>query len=316
MKERKRTRVAVVGTGFVGTSYAYSLMQSGVTDEIVLIDVNKQKAEGEAMDLNHGMAFGEPVRIWAGDYDDCKDADVVTITAGVAQKPGETRLELVGKNTAIFESIVGNAMGAGFDGVFVVATNPVDVLTYATWKICGLDQHRIMGSGTLLDTARLRFLLGEHFDVDPRNVHAYIIGEHGESELAVWSHADIGGRPVTEMCKDNRRCSMGDLERIFCEVRDSAAHIIERKGATYYAIGLALVRLTTAILRNENAVLTVSTYLDGQYGLNDVFIGVPAVVNARGVREVIELELSDQEMTALQASARVLKQVAEPALSR
>jgi len=314
MKERKRTRVALVGTGMVGSSYAYAMMQSGTADEIVLIDVNKRKAEGEAMDLNHGMPFAAPVRIWAGTYEDCRDAEVVAITAGAAQKPGESRLALLEKNTKVFESVVQHVMHAGFNGVFVVATNPVDVLTYATWKFSGLPPAQVVGSGTMLDTARLRYLLGDHFHVDPRNVHAYIMGEHGETEFALWSHADIAGRPVAEMCAEKHECSMTDLDAIFHDVRDAAAQIIERKGATYYAVGLALQRLTEAILRDENAILTVSTYLNGQYGLNDIFIGVPAVVNAGGVREVIELSLSDEEQRALRESARVLKEAATPVL--
>ncbi len=309
----KGTRVVIVGTGFVGSSYSYALLNQGVVDEMVLIDLNKAKAEGDAMDLNHGMPFGSPMKIWAGDYSDCKDADLVVITAGANQGPGETRLDLIEKNTKIFKGIVSDIMASGFDGIFIVATNPVDILSYATWKFSRLPMERVIGSGTILDTARFRFLLGQYFDVDSRNVHAYIMGEHGDTELPVWSHADIGGRPILSYLEDhNTNRSMKDLDDIFINVRDAAYHIIERKGATYYAIAMGLVRLTRAILRNENSVLTVSTLLQGQYNLDDIYIGVPAIVNRNGIREVLELKLDDAEQKKLEHSANVLKQAMAP----
>lgn len=306
-------RVVLIGTGFVGSSYAFAMLNQGITEELVLIDLNKEKSEGDAMDLNHGLPFApSPTKIWFGDYSDCKDADLVVITAGANQKPGETRLDLVDKNMKVFQSIVSQVMASGFNGIFLVATNPVDILTYATWKFSGLPKERVIGSGTILDTARFRYLLGEYFQVDARNVHAYIIGEHGDTELPVWSHADIGGRSVLDLVNERPEYKQEDLEKIFTNVRDAAYHIIQRKGATYYGIAMGLVRLTKAILQNENAVLTVSAYLDGQYGQRDIYIGVPAVVNRNGIREVIELKLTEEERAKFAHSANVLKQVMDP----
>jgi L-lactate dehydrogenase len=306
-------RVALIGTGFVGSSYAFALLNQGITEELVLIDLNKDKAEGDAMDLNHGLPFSPSrTKIWFGSYQDCNKADLVVITAGANQKPGETRLDLVEKNTRIFKGIVEEIMASGFDGIFLVATNPVDILTYAVWKFSGLPKERVIGSGTILDTARFRFLLGDYFDVDTRNVHAYIIGEHGDTELPVWSHADIAGTSINEWSKNKTGFSQTDLEQIFLNVRDAAYHIIERKGATYYGIAMGLVRLTKAILENENSVLTVSAYLDGEYGQNDIFIGVPAVVNRDGVRQVVELKLNEEEQAKFSNSVNVLKKTMEP----
>jgi L-lactate dehydrogenase len=309
-------RVAVVGTGFVGSSYAFALLNQGVTEELVLIDINKDKSEGDAMDLNHGLPFApSPTKIWFGDYRDCKDADIVVLTAGANQKPGETRLDLVDKNVKIFQFIVSKVMESGFDGIFLVATNPVDILTYATWKFSGLPKERVIGSGTILDTARFRYLLGEYFKVDARNVHAYIIGEHGDTELPVWSHADIGGRPILEIVNEKEEYRREDLERLFMNVRDAAYHIIQRKGATYYGIAMGLVRLTKAILQNENSVLTVSAYLDGQYNQSNIYIGVPAIVNRNGIREILELKLNKEEQEKFAHSASVLKDVMKHTLT-
>lgn len=310
-------RVALIGTGFVGSSYAFALLNQGITEELVLIDLNKEKAEGDAMDLNHGLPFSPSrTKIWFGSYQDCSEADLVVITAGANQKPGETRLDLVEKNTKIFKGIVEEIMASGFDGIFLVATNPVDILTYAVWKFSGLPKERVIGSGTILDTARFRFLLGDYFDVDTRNVHAYIIGEHGDTELPVWSHADIAGTSISEWSKNKAGYKQSDLDQIFLNVRDAAYHIIERKGATYYGIAMGLVRLTKAILENENSVLTVSTYLDGEYGQNDIFIGVPAVVNREGIRQVVELKLDDEEQGKFVNSVNVLKQTMEPVFKK
>lgn len=315
MDHNKTTRIVVIGTGFVGSSYSFALLNQGITDEMVLIDLNKAKAEGDAMDLNHGMPFGSPMKIWAGDYSDCKDADIVVITAGANQGPGETRLDLIEKNVKIFKVIVSEVMKNGFDGIFLIATNPVDILAYATWKYSGLPMERVIGSGTILDTARFRYLLGQYFNVDSRNVHAYIMGEHGDTELPVWSHASIGGRPILSYFEEHKDGgSLEDLDKIFINVRDAAYDIIERKGATYYAIAMGLVRLTRAILRNENSVLTVSTLLKGEYGLNDIYIGVPAIVNSYGVREVLELSLSADEKEKLYHSAKVLNEAMAPIL--
>lgn len=301
-------RVALIGTGLVGSSYAFALLNQGVTEELVLIDLNKEKSEGDAMDLNHGLAFApSSTHIWFGSYDDCKDADLVVLCAGANQKPGETRLDLVAKNLKIFKSIVTDVMASGFDGIFLVATNPVDILSYAVWKYSGLPQSRVIGSGTILDTARFRYLLGEHFDVDTRNVHAYIIGEHGDTELPVWSHADIGGVPIRDSMTDQE-----ELDKIFVNVRDAAYQIIERKGATYYGIAMGLVRLTKAIIHNENSILTVSCYLGGEYGEEDVYVGVPAVVNSGGIKKVVELKLNDKEKQQFTHSVNVLKQTMSP----
>ncbi|QSB48823.1 L-lactate dehydrogenase [Parageobacillus toebii] len=310
MKRQCMNRVALIGTGFVGASYAFALMNQGIADELVLIDVNKEKAAGDVMDLNHGKVFApKPMNIWHGDYQDCQDADLVVICAGANQKPGETRLDLVDKNMNIFKTIVDSVMKSGFDGIFLVATNPVDILTYATWKFSGLPKERVIGSGTILDTARFRFLLSEYFQVAPTNVHAYIIGEHGDTELPVWSHAEIGSVPIEQILSQNDRYRKEDLENIFVNVRDAAYQIIGKKGATYYGIAMGLVRITRAILHNENAILTVSAYLDGQYNEQNVYIGVPAIINRNGIREVMELKLNETEQQQFHHSATVLKDI-------
>jgi L-lactate dehydrogenase len=307
-------RVVLVGTGFVGASYAFAMLNQGLAEELVLVDLNKDKAEGDAMDLCHGLPFvSTPTKIWFGDYSDCKNADIVVITAGANQKPGETRLDLVEKNTNIFKGIVSEVMKSGFDGIFMVATNPVDILTYATWKFSGLPKHRIIGSGTILDTARFRFLLSDYFSIDPRNVHAYIIGEHGDTELPVWSNANIGLKHISEFIEENENYSHEDLENIFVNVRDAAYQIINKKGATYYGIAMGLARLTKAILNNENSILTISAHLDGQYDVSDVYIGVPAVINRYGIREIIELEISEDEKKKFKLSASVLKDIIKSA---
>jgi L-lactate dehydrogenase len=313
MKNSLVNRVVLIGTGAVGCSYAYSMINQGVAEELVLIDVNEAKSEGEAMDLNHGMPFApSPTKVWSGSYEDCGSADLVVITAGLAQKPGETRLELVEKNTRIFKTIVKNVMNSGFDGIFLVATNPVDILTHVTMKESGLPKERVIGSGTVLDSARLRFALGQFFDVDTRNVHAYIIGEHGDTELPVWSHTSIGVKQLDTVLEAKNDLNKELLEDIFVNVRDAAYHIIERKGATYYGIGMSLVRITKAILNNENSILTVSAYLNGEYGHQNVYIGVPAVINRDGIREVIELELNEKEKDQFDRSVSVLKETLKP----
>jgi L-lactate dehydrogenase len=312
-RNKKVNRVVLIGTGAVGCSYAYSMINQGVAEELVLIDVNEAKSEGEAMDLNHGIPFApSPINVWSGTYQDCATADLIVITAGLAQKPGETRLQLVEKNTKIFKQIIKNIMASGFDGIFLVATNPVDILTYVTWKESGLPKERVIGSGTVLDSARLRTALGQHFNMDTRNVHAYIIGEHGDTELPVWSRASIGVERLDELPAE--KLNKESLEDIFVNVRDAAYHIIERKGATYYGIGMSLVRITKAILNNENCILTVSSYLDGQYGQKDVFIGVPAVINRGGIREVIEIDLNEKEKQQFEHSVTVLKETMKPVI--
>ncbi|PGS60964.1 L-lactate dehydrogenase [Bacillus cereus] len=302
-------RVVLIGTGDVGCSYAYCLINQGLVEELVLIDINEQKAEGEAMDLSHAVPFSSsPTKIRKGDYKDCKHAHLVVITAGLPQKPGETRLDLVEKNTKIFKQIVGSVMKIGFNGIFLIATNPVDILTYVTWKESGLPKERVIGSGTTLDSARFRYELGDFFQINPHNIHAYIIGEHGDTGFPVWSHVSIGMENLQTILETNNQYLQQDLDEIFIKVRDAAYHIIERKKSTYYGIGMSLLRITKAILNNENSILTVSAYLDSQYGQKDIYIGVPAVINRDGIREVIEVELNEEEELKFDHSIQTLKE--------
>lgn len=309
----KTNKVVIIGAGAVGCSYAYSMVNQGVAEEIILIDVNDRKAEGEAMDLNHGIPFAPAhTKVRSGDYSDCAKADLVVITAGLPQKPGETRLELLDKNAKVFKSIVKSVMDTGFDGIFLVATNPVDVLTYVVYKESGLPAHRVIGSGTVLDSARFRYMLGEYLGVDSRNVHAAIIGEHGDTELPVWSQASIGIESLSKVLeRRNNPRDKEELNRIFESVRDAAYEIIDRKDATYYGIGLCLTRITTAIFNNENSILPVSCLLNGEYGQSDLYIGVPAIVNRNGIKEVIEIELNDTEREQFNHSASVLRRSIE-----
>ncbi len=303
-------KVVLIGTGMVGMSYAYALLNQNVCDELVLIDVDKKRAEGEAMDLNHGLAFsGSNMKIYAGSYKDCADADIVAIAAGVAQKPGETRLDLLQRNTEVFRSIIGPVTESGFNGIFLVATNPVDIMTRIVCELSGFNPRRVIGTGTALDTARLRYLLGDYFDVDPRNMHAYVMGEHGDTEFVPWSQAMLATRPVLEVCKRNpdHFCE-ADMERIAEEVRTAAYKIIDAKRATYYGIGMAMVRITRAILSNENSILTVSAMLRGEYGQTRVFVGVPCIVNGSGVKRVLELDLTEEEQAKMQRSCDTLRE--------
>ncbi|MBM7648197.1 L-lactate dehydrogenase [Bacillus ectoiniformans] len=300
-------KVVLVGTGAVGSSYAYALMNQGVSDEIVLVDLNEEKAKGDVMDMNHGIVYApQTMNIKFGTYEECRDAAVVVICAGAAQKPGETRLDLVNKNLKIFKSIVTNIMDAGFNGIFLVATNPVDILAYATWKFSGLPSERVIGSGTILDSARFRFLLGKEFDTAPTSVHAYIIGEHGDSQLPVWSTANISGTRIESKLSEERKAEMAD------QVKNAAYQIIESKGATFYGIAMGMARITKAVLQNEQVVLPVGTLLQGQYGHEDVFIGTPAVICRQGVKQVIELDLNEVEKEKLSRSVKTLKEIQEP----
>ena len=269
--EINSTRIAIVGIGNVGATFAYALLLSGLASEIILIDANPNKAEGEAMDLNHAVPFAHPTRIRSGTYQDCRGAAITVVTAGTNQKTGETRLDLVQRNVQIFKTIIPQIVTNNPDGLLLIASNPVDVLSYASWKITGLSSERIIGSGTILDTARFRYLLSEHAGVDPRSVHAFIIGEHGDSEVPIWSLANIGGMNLQDYCKANCISYNPEVwEDIFNQTRDAAYQIIQRKGATFYAIASGLVSIVAAILRNQNTVLSVSTYLDGQYGIKDL----------------------------------------------
>ncbi|WP_438446419.1 L-lactate dehydrogenase [Gorillibacterium sp. sgz5001074] len=296
----KPTRVVVIGTGAVGSTTAYTLLLHKRMSELVLIDVNKDKARGDALDMNHGLPFVGNIKVWAGDYSDCKDADIVVITAGAAQKPGETRLDLLKRNVKIFESIIENVTKYNTNGILLIATNPVDVLSYFSWKKSGFPANRVIGSGTLLDSARFRYLIAEELEIDPRSVHAHIIGEHGDSELPVWSRANVAGIQV-DLPEERRN-------EIFANTRDAAYEIINAKGATFYAIALALDRICAAILRNESSVLTVSTLLQGAYGVDDVYLGVPCIVDNTGVRRVLDLDLNEQELELLARSAKTLRE--------
>ena len=302
-------KVVLVGTGAVGTAYAYSLVNQGFITELVLVDANGEKAEGEAMDLVHGMAFASTnMRVSAGTYDDCKDAQIVVITAGANQKPGETRLQLVERNTKIMQSIIQSIKASGFDGIIVVASNPVDVLSYVAWKESGFPASRVIGSGTTLDSARFRVLLGEYFEVDPRNVHAVIIGEHGDSELPVFSQASVGVEALGNvLARRNNPSDKENLDRIFNEARNAAYEIISRKGFTNFGVGMCLARITKAILDNEHSILPVSCLLNGEYGEEDIYMSVPAVVTRDGVKEVIELKLNEEEKALFAKSADVLR---------
>ena len=303
------SKVVIVAAGLVGSTFAYSLMISGLAPEIVLIDVDREKCVAEAMDLNHGLPFVRPTIVRAGDYPDCRDAEIIVLTAGAAQKPGETRLELVKKNAAIMEDIVARIVSYTQRAMLLVVSNPVDVLTYVALKRSGFPPNRVMGSGTLLDSARFRYLLSHHCGIDSRNVHAYVIGEHGDSEVPAWSRVNIAGTPMETYCTlCGRGCGQQVRDRLFEQVKDSAYHIIERKGATYYAISLALVRIVESVLRNEHSVLTVSSLLNDYYGVDDVCLSVPTVVDRSGIVKVIQSPLSDLEIERFQQSAAVLKQ--------
>jgi L-lactate dehydrogenase len=304
------TKIAIIGAGNVGATTAYALLQSGLVGEIVLIDANQMKADGEAMDLNHAVPFAHPTKIWAGGYEDCKGAAVTIVTAGSGQRPGETRLDLVQRNVAIFKQIIPEIIKSNPDGIIVIATNPVDILSYATWKISDLPVNKVIGSGTILDTARFRYLLGQHAEVDPRSVHAYIIGEHGDSEVPVWSLANIAGMKLQDYCQAN--CNGFEPEvwqKIFNETRDAAYQIIQKKGATYYAVSSGLLRIVEAILRNQDTVLSVSTKIDGVYGIEDVYLSLPCVIGRNGIKRIMKLNLDDEELAGLRKSASILSEI-------
>ncbi len=311
----KKGKVVLVGTGFVGMSMAYSMLNRGGINELILIDIDKNKTIGEEMDLSHGLPFApQKMVIKSGDYSQCKDAEVVVITAGIAQKPGQTRLELSTTNAKIMKQITKDIMASGFNGIIVVASNPVDLMTYVVAKVSKLPKNQVIGSGTVLDTARLRYLMADYFKVSSKNIHAYIMGEHGDSSFVSWDHAYIGCKKVKDIMKDNNH-PMNTLENIHQGVVNAAYEIIEMKKATYYGIGMALNRLVRAILDNENAILTVSTYLkDGEYGQDDIYIGVPAIVNSNGVRELLKLDLNEEEQNKLNNSCKLIKQMRQESI--
>ncbi len=306
-----KRKLAVVGTGMVGMSFAYALVCSHACDELILIDVDKKRAEGEAMDLNHGLAFsGGNMKIYAADYDALSDADIVVIAAGVAQRPGESRISLLRRNADILSSVTDSVCRSGFDGIFLVATNPVDIMTDVVRRRSGFPKERVIGTGTTLDTARLRYEIGSYFGVDPRNVHAYVIGEHGDSEFVPWSQAYVSTRSVRSICRENVDCfSQDELFAIEERVRHAAQAIIEAKGATYYGIGLSTLRIVKAIFGNEKSILTVSTYLEGEYNQEDVYVGVPCVIGREGVKRVVQLDLTEEELDRFDASCDFLRSV-------
>ena len=303
-------KVAVIGCGFVGATSAFSLIQTGLFSEMVLIDANTQKAEGEAMDLSHGSAYLTPMNIYAGTYDDIVDAGLIVITAGANQKPDETRLDLVKKNVQIFKSIIPEIKERNCEGILLIVSNPVDILTEVALKLSGFPAHRVIGSGTVLDTARLKYVLVKHLQVDPRDIHAYIIGEHGDSELVVWSGAQVAGIHINHFCELRGHFNHEEsMERLAQEVRDSAYEIIKRKGATYYGVAVAVKRIATAIVKDEHAVLPISSLMQGEFGLNDICLSIPTVIGQNGVEKVVDIYLNNDENEKLQTSAKALKDV-------
>jgi len=304
-----KPKIAIIGAGNVGSTFAFSLMISGLAREIVLIDKNESLAIGECMDLNHGLSFAHPTKIYAAGFEGCVDADIVVITAGVNQKPDETRTDLVNKNVAIFKDIVPAVAKYAKDAILLVVTNPVDILTYVTLKLSGFPSNRVIGSGTVLDTARLKYMISDYAKVDPGNIHAYIMGEHGDTELPVWSNATIGGMDIETYCSEyaQQGNAKNELKEIFLKVKNSAYEIIKRKGATNYSIALSLVKITRSILRDENSILPVSTLITDYYGISDVCISIPSIVNIHGVEQYVRIDLSDEEQELFIHSANTLK---------
>lgn len=302
-------KVAIVGVGMVGMSFAYAMLNQNICDELCLIDINKERAEGEAMDLSHGLPFApSSMKIYSGDYSDCTDMDMIVICAGVPQLEGETRRDLLQKNYKVFKTIVKPIVENGFSGVFLVASNPVDVMTKAVLDLSGFPPERVIGSGTSLDTARLRYMIGDYFKVNPRNIHAYVMGEHGDSEFVAWSSAMISVLPIKELDSHTDQI-MNELDEIAVNVRDSAYKIIKAKKATYYGIGMVLARLTRAILNDENSIFTISAYLNGEYSESGFYIGVPALINRNGVRKILEIPLDESEKKRFKDSAKVIKEM-------
>ena len=303
-------KAVMIGCGFVGSASVFALMQSGLFTEIVLIDADKNKAEGEAMDISHGIPFASPMKIYAGDYDDIADAAIIVITAGANQKPDETRLDLVNKNIAIFQSIIPEITKRDFEGILLIVANPVDILTYTAQKLSGYPEKRVIGSGTVLDSARLKYHLGQHLGVDSRSVHAFIVGEHGDSEIAAWSSANISGIPLDNFCEMRGHYNhMEATERIAAEVKQSAYEIISKKGATYYGIAMSVKRICEAIIRDEKSILPISTMLHGEYGISDVVLSLPCIVGRDGYETKVPIDLDQEEVSKLHESANTLKEV-------
>ena len=310
MSKLKPGKVAIIGGGFVGSASAFALMQSGLFTEMVLLDANHQKAEGEAEDIVHGIPFGRPMQIYAGDYDDIADAAIIVITAGANQKPDETRLDLVHKNIAIFQSIIPEITKRDFEGILLIVANPVDILTYTAQKLSGYPENRVIGSGTVLDSARLKYHLGQHLGVDSRSVHAFIVGGHGDSEIAAWSSANISGIPLDNFCETRGHYNHVEAtERIAAEVKQSAYEIISKKGATYYGIAMSVKRICEAIIRDEKSILPISTMLHGEYGISDVVLSLPCIVGRDGYETKVPIDLDQEEVSKLHESANTLKEV-------
>lgn len=303
-------KVAMIGCGFVGSATAFALMESGLFTEMVLIDADKDRAEGEAMDISHGLPFARPMKIYAGDYDDIVDAAIIIITAGANQKPDETRLDLVQKNVSIFKNIIPQIAERNCKGILLVVSNPVDILTYVALKLSGFAPNRVLGSGTVLDTARLKYMLGEHLQVDSRSVHAFIIGEHGDSELAVWSSAMVSGVPIDHFCEMRGHYHHDTAEaRIAEKVKNSAYEIIEKKNATYFGVAMAVRRICEAIIRDEKSILPVSNLMRGEFGIEDMALSMPAIVSAKGIEEMVPIVLDEEELSRLRKSAETLKKI-------
>lgn len=309
------SKVAMIGCGFVGSASCFALMQSGLFREMVLIDTNKDKAEGEALDISHGLPFAKPMDIYAGDYSDISDAAIVIVSAGAAQKPGETRLDLVKKNVGIFKSIMPNIKNSGFEGILLIVANPVDILTAVARELTGFPESRVFGSGTVLDTARLKYLLGEHLGVDSRTVHAFIIGEHGDSEIVAWSSANVSGVPLHDFCEMRGHFKHEESMIAIAEsVKNSAYEIIQKKQATYYGIAMTIRRICEAIIRDEESILPVSVALHGDFGLDGVTLSMPAIVGKSGIETLVPIKLSAEEQAKLAASADTLKKVYKEAM--
>ncbi len=309
------SKIAVIGSGKVGSAVAFTLMMSDLSSEIVLIDVDKERASGEALDISHGIAYFKQIIVRDGDYKDCADADVIIITAGIGRQPGQTRIDLARANVGIVRTILEGVMKHAVDPLLLVISNPVDVLTYMIQKETGLSASRVIGSGTMLDTGRFRYLLSDHCKVDVRNVHAYIIGEHGDSELPLWSHASLASKPFEEFCEACKHpCGGMNRHKMFESTRDAGIEIIKKKGATFYGIALAAARIAAAVMGDENAVLTLSSVLDGQYGISDVALSLPCTVNRKGIGWYLDLHINKEEQKLLEASADKLKSVIKEVL--
>lgn len=311
-REVNPRKAAVIGCGFVGSATAFTLMQSRLFSELVLLDVNMEKADGEAKDIAHGIPFAGQMKIYAGTYDDAADAAIIIITAGANQKPGETRLDLVQKNTAIYQSIIPEIVKRDFGGILLIVSNPVDILTYVALKLSGLPENRVLGSGTVLDTARLKYALGEHLGVDSRSVHSFIIGEHGDSEIAAWSSTNVSGIPLNDFCEMRGHFNHdAEMDAIAEKVKNSAYEIISKKQATYYGIAMSVKRICECIVRNERSILPVSAMMHGEYGIEDITLSMPAIVGIGGVETHVPIALSEEEAEKLVESAKKLKEVAK-----